>query len=74
MEQPKQWLRCRIYPGMFSDERIVEIGERSYFVQEESVRNVKDGHGEVQIRIVKINGVEWAELPTNYSDTVPLPT
>ena len=74
MEQRKQWLECRVYPGMFSDERIVGFGDRSFFVEEKSVRNEKDGHGEVEVRIFEMNGEEWAVIPTNYSDSIPLPT
>ena len=74
MKLGKQWLKCRVYPGMFSNERIVEIGERDFFVEEKSVRNEKDGHGEVEVRIFEMNGKKWAALPTNYSDSIPLPT
>jgi hypothetical protein len=74
MELGKQWFKCRIHPGMFSDERIVEIGERDFFVEEKSVRNEKDGYGDVEVRIFEMGGTKWVELPTNYSDAVPLPT
>ncbi len=74
MEQPKQWIECRVCPGMFSDERIVGFGDRSFFVEENSVRNEKDGRGEVEVKIVEFNGKKRAVLPTNYSDSIPLPT
>ncbi len=74
MEHPKRWIGCRVSPGMFSDERIVGFGDRSFFVEEKSVRNEKDGRGEVEVRIFEMNGKKWAELPTNYSDAVLLPT
>ena len=74
MEHPKRWIECRVSPGMFSDERIVGFGDRSFFVEEKSVRNEKDGRGEVEVKIVEFNGKKWAVLPTNYSDSIPLPT
>ena len=74
MKLGKQWLKCRVSSGMFSNERIVGMGERDFFVEERSVRNEKDGYGEVEVRIFEMNDKKWVELPTNYKDAVPLPT
>ncbi len=74
MELGKQWFKCRVHPGMFSNERIVEMGGRDHFVAERSVRNEKDGRGEVEVKVVEYKGEKWAVLPTNYSDSIPLPT
>ena len=72
MEQQKKWIKCRVYPGMFSSEHTVEVKGRSFFVENKSVRNVKDNDGEVEVTIVKIGGREWAMLPTSTRETVPL--
>jgi hypothetical protein len=68
----KRWVPCRVYPGMFSNERTVEVLGRSFFVEEKSVRNVTDDQGELEVMIVEIDGREWAVIPTNTRDTIPL--
>ena len=72
--QPKQWIECRVSPGMFSDERAVEIGGRSFFVDEKSIRNAQpDGRAEVEVVIlVREDGKRWAVLPTSSREAVPL--
>lgn len=65
-DHEKRWIRCRVTPGMFSDERTIEIAGRSYFVDERWVRNVAaDGAGEVEVTIVRDDGCEWVVLPTS---------
>ena len=68
----KKWIACGVSPGMFSDERLVEVNDRTFFVDEGSVRNVKEGHGEVHVTVFEIDGKPWAMLPTNTRETVPL--
>lgn len=73
MDTNKQWIACGVSPGMFSDEREVEVNDRSFFVHEKSVRNVTDdGRGEVEVTIVERDGQKWAVLPTNTRETVPV--
>jgi hypothetical protein len=73
MVNEKRWIRCRVRPGMFSDERTVEVEGRSFFVEPRSVRNTEpDGTGEVEVTIVRDGNREWAVLPTNYRDSVVL--
>ena len=38
----EQWIECRVSPGMFRDERVVEVSGRSFFVDEKSVTNITD--------------------------------
>ena len=73
MEQRKQWIECQVFPGMFSNERTVEVGSRSFFVEEGSLRNVKDEAGEVEVTIIEIEGKEWAVMPTSTRESFPLP-
>jgi len=73
MNKAKVWMRCQVSPGMFSDERTVEVEGRYFFVEEVSVRNVgADGWGELEVTIIERDGHRWAVLPTNYSDSVLL--
>jgi hypothetical protein len=68
-----EWIECRVSPGMFSDERAVELGERSFFVDEGAVRNVgQDGRAEVEVQLVERGGEKWAVLPTSSRETVLL--
>ncbi len=69
-----QWIPCRIYPGMFSDERAVEVGDRSYFVSQNDVKGasrVDGAAGQLRVKRVQIHGQPWVELPTTEVDTVP---
>ncbi len=72
--EQKQWIGCRVSPGMFSDERAVELGGRSFFVDENAIRNEQaDGRAEVEVRIVvREGGEKWAVLPTSSREAVLL--
>jgi hypothetical protein len=73
MTKSKVWIECRVSPGMFSDERTVEVGGRSFFVEEGAVRNVgPDGRGEVEVTVVERDGKRWAVIPTNTKESVLL--
>jgi hypothetical protein len=67
-----RWIVCRVYPGMFSDELVVQIAEQFFFVERSSVRNVQAGAGELQVQVVHVDGVDWAVLPTTMKDSVLL--
>lgn len=73
MERRKQWIKCQVYPGMFSDERVVEVGDREFFVEVNSLRNVKGEAGEVEVGVVEIDNHEWAVMPTRMVEMIPLP-
>ena len=55
---------------MFSNEYVVEVSGRSYFVEENSVRNVEGDRGEVEVTIIERDGQKWAILPTTVRETV----
>lgn len=69
----ERWIRCGAYPGMFSNEAVVEIEGHYYYVERDAVRNVVGERGELRVTIILVDGREWAVLPTNYRDSVPLP-
>jgi hypothetical protein len=70
----ERWIRCGVRPGMFSNEAVVELGGHYYVVERDAVRNMVGERGELRVKIIHIDGREWAVLPTNYSDSVPLAT
>lgn len=71
--QPEQvWLDCQVFPGMFSNECIVEYQGRSYFVENTAVQKTKDNKGKVLVAIIEINGQKWGVMPTCNRETVPL--
>lgn len=57
---------------MFSDERTVEVNDRTFFVHEKSVRAVSGDRGEVEVTVVERDGQKWAVLPTSTRETVPI--
>ena len=73
MNKNKVWMRCQVSPGMFSNERTVEVEGRYFFVEAASVRNVgADGWGELEVTVFEREGRKWAVIPTNYRDSVLL--
>lgn len=72
MQQQQKWITCMVYPGMFSDELVVEINDRSFFVSRDAVRKRQGDRGEILVTVVEADGKEWAVVPTSTSETVPL--
>ena len=70
MTSSKKWIECRVTPGMFSDERTVEVRGRSFFVEKNVVRSEKNGSGQVEVIIVEKNGEKWAVLPTPTRESI----
>ena len=66
----KHWIECGVSPGMFSNEYVVEVSGRSYFVEEGSVRNVEGDRGELWVTIIERDDLKWAILPTTVRETV----
>jgi hypothetical protein len=69
------WLKCKIFKGMFSDEKAVLISslegrEISCFVPKELVQGGEDAVGKVQVKIRRKNNRVWAILPTETSTMV----
>ena len=63
MIMTKGWLRCSILKGVFSDECVVKIKERSFFVNRDQVQGNVDQTGRVSVRILKKDNLVWAMLP-----------
>jgi hypothetical protein len=57
---------------MFSDEFVVEVDDRSFFVGQDAVRRLDGNRGEVLVTIVEVDGGTWAVMPTTTRETVPL--
>ncbi len=72
METMSKWIQCRISPGMFSDERTVEVDDRAFFVNKASVREEGDGNGCVEVKVVEVDGQKWAVMPTSTRESIPL--
>jgi hypothetical protein len=72
-QEQERWIACRVYPGMFSDERAVEVGDQSFFVNQDDVRDGADNAGQVKVTIIEIDGREFAVIPTSTRETVALP-
>ena len=73
------WLKCEVHKGMFSDERAIvyrwrDGREESTWVPADKVRGENGTIGAVRVKVYELDGVEWAMLPTDYSDSiVPAP-
>jgi hypothetical protein len=73
----RQWLKCRILKGMFSDERVVVVQRfdgkaTSAFVPISSVRGSVEQEGQVEVDVFADRGGTWAVLPTEYRETLPV--
>jgi hypothetical protein len=73
----RNWLKCRILKGMFSDERVVVINRvdgrsTSMFVPMGTVRGNIDQEGQVRVDVFADRGATWAVLPTEDRDTLPV--
>ena len=72
----QEWITCRVFDGMFSDEFAVEVGSRdsgmTVFVDRSAVRNRHGNRGELSVVVYERDGARWALLPTSTRDTVPL--
>ena len=71
-QQQSQWIPCRVYPGMFSDEVVVEINNHSFFVPKHEVKKENDDHGTIHVTIIEFRGKRWAVVPTNTMESIPL--
>jgi hypothetical protein len=72
VKSTEAWISCRVRPGMFSDERVVEVSGRSFFVEVGAVRQTSGDEGEVRVQIFDTNGKRRAVLPTRMSESVEL--
>ncbi len=71
------WLRCRVFKGMFSDERAIVFPLKSgvsssAFVPKSAVRGEIDQEGKVRVEVFRDNGTIWAVLPTDDRESIPV--
>lgn len=64
------FVECEVSPGMFSDEVVVQVAGREYFVPKDRVRPNGQGRGAVRAKLVKDGDGEWVVLPTEYAETL----
>jgi hypothetical protein len=69
-------LRCKVFKGMFSDERAIEYpayGEQfSVFVPKAKVTEEREGFGKLAVLAFEENGMMWAVLPSAQPETIPV--
>lgn len=77
----EKWLKCRVGPGMFSDESAVTVNSvaalatelRSLFVAEEYVRPDRlSDEGHVRVRVFQRGTTWWAVLPNEEQEAIPV--
>jgi hypothetical protein len=63
---PEKWLRCNVFKGMFSDERVVKVGGgQSFFVHRDKIIEEGENHkGKVRVRLFETDNAFWAVMPT----------
>lgn len=65
MATNQQWIDCAVAPGMFSDERAVEVRGQWFFVDARCVLQVEDrGPALLVADVFEADGLRWAALPT----------
>lgn len=65
MATNEQWIDCAVAPGMFSDERAVEVQGQWFFVDARCVFQVEDrGPALLAAHVFEADGLRWAALPT----------
>jgi len=72
MEIPHEvFVECEVSEGVFSDEAVVRVADRSYVVPKGEVRaGTGSTKGRVRAKLVRSGGDEWVVLPTDYSESV----
>ena len=74
----EQWLRCRIFKGMFSDELAISYVSRggnipvSVFVPKGLVEGKIDQEGKVKVSVFHQGNRAWAVLPSDQQMTIPV--
>jgi hypothetical protein len=72
----KQWLKCDVKDGMFSDERTIIVhvkgnGSVEHFVPEGVVK-IDGDSGFVSVDVLRRGDSTWVELPTSYGRAIPV--
>lgn len=72
------WMPCKVYGSTFSNERVVELGDRDFVVPTEKVQGDpgkpgKGKPGKVAVGLVHTeNDGWWAKMPTYNPIAIPL--
>ena len=73
MSANKQWIPCNVAPGMFTDERAVEVEGRWFFVEARYVQAAqRTGPGLLEVVLFEEGGNRWAMIPSCYREAVAL--
>jgi len=66
-------LECAVFPGMFSDERVVQLcgHDDAFFVSEAAVHKRGQKHF-LKAFVFECHGTKWARLPTDYGRCIPV--
>ena len=75
MSNKEHWISCRVYDGMFSDERVVEVDAGSQVLTVYVSRDVVKGQGDagrLKVQVVEQYGKKLAVLPTSTRETIPV--
>ena len=73
----EMWLKCRVFPGNFHDERFLEYHspfgrDVGVFVPADFVEGDLNSEGRVRVRVFQKGAETWAVLPSEYSESVAI--
>jgi hypothetical protein len=66
-------IECHVIEGMFKDEVIAEIGDRSFIVPKAKVLDAPGANARIRVEVFKSEGKEWLRIPTEYKELMPKP-
>lgn len=67
-----KWMQCRVHKSTFSNERVVELGDRDFVVPADKVKGEIGGNGHVEVKVFSRPDGTWAEVPSSYSTSIPV--
>lgn len=67
-----QWMKCKVYKSTFSNERVVELGNRDFVVPADKVQGEIGREGRVEVTIFECPDGQWAEIPSSNSTAIPI--
>ena len=72
MSMATQWMQCKVYKSMFSNERVVELDGRDFVVPADKVKGEPGGDGRVEVKVFDRPDGKWAEVPSYNSTSIPV--
>lgn len=72
MSTTTQWMQCKVHKSTFSNERVVELGNRDFVVPADKVKGEPGGDGRVEVKVFSRPDGKWAEIPTANSTSIPI--